>query len=479
MSCNGQQQQQDATFVINWLVNVSFWVDIILNFRTAIVDPKTDDSGSIKLVADWKVISLNYLKFWFWLDVLGSLPVTLIENAISGDQCGLTMIRTLRLNRLARLARLVKLLRLARLTHWNKMIARLRDAFAINPGHLRLVKLLLFVIVLSHCMACFLFLIVDFEQDFAINWASEFQIYVPGDKMYVLSCPPPLTDAQGNILPDSKTRVQYSEANQTGSMITECLQHDGVWLEEASSSVQYLASMYFTLTTLTTVGYGDITMRTTPELVYCILMMAIGASTFAVIVGSIESVLGKMDFRGQSFREQMEILDDFMHQENLPLDLRIRTRSFFEYDFNHSRDIPKSVEELSSTLRTEVALLLYNDLITSVPFFRNCGQEFLTEIIFFLKARTLCPGDILYEGSYFGENCVLGLDDHRNMTIRATTWCNLFALDQVLHTVALDGRGFDKMRRSSSGKQRARGFVLSQPVNVSAGWFTSGRRRKR
>ena len=36
----------------------------------------------------------------------------------------------------------------------------------------------------------------------------------------------------------------------------------------------------------------------------------------------------------------MEDLDDFMHQENLPLDLRFRTRSFFEYGFNHSREIP-------------------------------------------------------------------------------------------------------------------------------------------
>jgi hypothetical protein len=29
----------------------------------------------------------------------------------------------------------------------------------------------------------------------------------------------------------------------------------------------------------------------------------------------------------------MEDLDDFMHQENLPLDLRFRTRAFFEYGY--------------------------------------------------------------------------------------------------------------------------------------------------
>jgi hypothetical protein len=93
----------------------------------------------------------------------------------------------------------------------------------------------------------------------------------------------------------------------------------------------------------------------------------------------------------------MEDLDDFMHQENLPLDLRFRTRAFFEYRYNHSRDIPQSIEELSLSLRSEVALHLYNDLITTVPFFCNCGKEFLTDIILRLKAQTLSPGDYLYE----------------------------------------------------------------------------------
>ena len=32
-------------------------------------------------------------------------------------------------------------------------------------------------------------------------------------------------------------------------------------------------------------------------------------------------------------QERMEDLDDFMHQENLPLDLRFRTRAFFEYGY--------------------------------------------------------------------------------------------------------------------------------------------------
>jgi hypothetical protein len=63
-------------------------------------------------------------------------------------------------------------------------------------------------------------------------------------------------------------------------------------------------------------------MVTTTELVYAIIMMSLGATTFAVMVGQMAALLSKLDIRATAFKERMEDLDDFMHQENLPLDLR-------------------------------------------------------------------------------------------------------------------------------------------------------------
>jgi len=446
--------------VVLWFVDCCFWFDIILNFRTAILDPNADNLTQMQLVSDWKIIAKTYLKGWFWLDAVGSVPVQAIEQALSEGNCSLSALKTLRLNRLARLARLVKLLRLARLARWNRLITKAKDALSINPGHLRLLQFVIFVFVLAHLLACILYGMVEFQDGYSINWASEVEIVVPGSGLYVLACPSIVTDEKGDVAADSSTR--FIEENGVMTVRRECLQSDGMWRREAPPEVKYLISLYVTFTTLTTVGYGDITMRTTPELIFGIVMMALGASTFAVVVGNMAALLGKLDIRATAFKERMEDLDDFMHQENLPLDLRFRTRAFFEYGYNHSRDIPSSIEELSMSLRTEVALHLYNDLITTVPFFRDCGKEFLTEVILRLKAQTLSPGDYLYEageygdsmyflikgsvevvlddkngvfaelreGSYFGENCVLGLADHRPVSVRAMTWCNLFCLTQ-------------------------------------------------
>lgn len=77
---------------------------------------------------------------------------------------------------------------------------------------------------------------------------------------------------------------------------------NGDWVPEADPPIKYLVSLYVTFTTLTTVGYGDITMQTTPELCFAIIMMALGASTFAVVVGGRPSQPSASPMRANVYR---------------------------------------------------------------------------------------------------------------------------------------------------------------------------------
>ena len=54
--------------VVDSVVDVVFFVDIVLNFHTTFVGP----SGEI--VSDPKIIRMNYLKSWFVVDLLSCLP---------------------------------------------------------------------------------------------------------------------------------------------------------------------------------------------------------------------------------------------------------------------------------------------------------------------------------------------------------------------------------------------------------------------
>lgn len=58
----------------------------------------------------------------------------------------------------------------------------------------------------------------------------------------------------------------------------------------------YLTSIYFTVTTVTTVGYGDISgNQTSIEKVFCILMMALGVISFSYASGSLASIIQNYD----------------------------------------------------------------------------------------------------------------------------------------------------------------------------------------
>jgi predicted anti-sigma-YlaC factor YlaD len=73
--------------------------------------------------------------------------------------------------------------------------------------------------------------------------------------------------------------------------------------------VVYIASMYFVLTTFTTVGFGDINGVTIAERIYCIALMLVGAVAFSFAISSLSSMLSALDTRTAQLRERMATLN--------------------------------------------------------------------------------------------------------------------------------------------------------------------------
>ena len=53
----------------------------------------------------------------------------------------------------------------------------------------------------------------------------------------------------------------------------------------------YNAAFYFTVTTMVTVGYGDITAKNLGERIFCIFLMFFGVFTFTFGTGIIASII--------------------------------------------------------------------------------------------------------------------------------------------------------------------------------------------
>jgi hypothetical protein len=91
--------------VLNYIVDGTFLLDMILTFFTVTSDPKTGG-----YITDRRVIALDYLKSWFIIDLISILPLDKIMQNISVRMIGLT-----KFSRFARFARLIKFFRILRL----------------------------------------------------------------------------------------------------------------------------------------------------------------------------------------------------------------------------------------------------------------------------------------------------------------------------------------------------------------------------
>jgi len=70
----------------------------------------------------------------------------------------------------------------------------------------------------------------------------------------------------------------------------------------------YIFSIYFTVTTITTVGYGDISAHTTDERIYCIFLMITGVIAFSFSSGALASLFASYDTSQKKLLARIEVL---------------------------------------------------------------------------------------------------------------------------------------------------------------------------
>jgi|LauGreDrversion4_2_1035121.scaffolds.fasta_scaffold139012_3 hypothetical protein len=94
----------------------------------------------------------------------------------------------------------------------------------------------------------------------------------------------------------------------------------------------YIVSMYFVLTTFTTVGFGDINGVTVPERIFCLLLMLVGAVAFSFSISQLSTMLSHIDTRSAILRERIGTLNSIRRDYKLNFDLYHRIKSALKYD---------------------------------------------------------------------------------------------------------------------------------------------------
>ncbi|XP_055701558.1 serine-rich adhesin for platelets isoform X2 [Phlebotomus papatasi] len=156
----------------NCLSDTIFLIDIVVNFRTGIMQ----QDNAEQVILDPKIIAKHYLKTWFFLDLISSIPLDYIflifnQYIASSDFSESFQIlhagRALRILRLAKLLSLVRLLRLSRLVRY---VSQWEEVYFLNMASvfMRIFNLICMMLLIGHWSGCLQFL-VPMLQGFPSN----------------------------------------------------------------------------------------------------------------------------------------------------------------------------------------------------------------------------------------------------------------------------------------------------------------------
>jgi CRP-like cAMP-binding protein len=147
-------------FWIENFIDLSFFIDILLWFRTAYI---TED---MRLETSRKKIALHYLRTWFAVDTISAFPWDTLAYLIQKD----SEPGWLQIPRLLRLFRVLKIMSVLRVLRIKRNITRLEIRFRIKYGYLRMIWLLCFVVLIAHWGACLFYLFGELSGPKAQSW---------------------------------------------------------------------------------------------------------------------------------------------------------------------------------------------------------------------------------------------------------------------------------------------------------------------
>ncbi|XP_069041566.1 potassium/sodium hyperpolarization-activated cyclic nucleotide-gated channel 3-like [Lepisosteus oculatus] len=410
--------------VFNVVSDTLFLVDLVLNFRTGIV--KEDNT---EIILDPRAIKLRYLKSWFLVDFISSIPVDYIFLMVDLEtHVDSEVYRTARALRIVRFTKILSLLRLLRLSRLIRYIHQWEEIFHMTydlaSAVVRIVNLIGMMLLLCHWDGCLQFL-VPMLQDF------------PSDCWVAI-----------NDMVNVTWGVQYSYA------------------------------LFKAMSHMLCIGYGAQAPVGMTDVWLTMLSMIVGATCYAMFIGHATALIQSLDSSRRQYQEKYKQVEQYMSFHKLPADVRQRIHEYYEHRYQGKMfDEENILGELSEPLKEEIVNFNCRSLVANMPLFANADPNFVTAMLTKLRFEVFQPGDFiiregtvgkkmyfiqhgvvsiltrgnketkLSDGSYFGEICLL-TRGRRTASVRADTYCRLYSLsvdnfNEVLEEHPMMRRAFE------------------------------------
>ncbi|XP_031786211.1 potassium voltage-gated channel protein eag isoform X16 [Nasonia vitripennis] len=329
--------------VVDTIVDVIFFIDIVLNFHTTFV------GAGGEVVSDPKVIRMNYLKSWFIIDLLSCLPYD-VFNAFDHDEDGIgSLFSALKVVRLLRLGRVVRKL----------------DRY-LEYGAAMLILLLCFYMLVAHWLACIWYSIGRSDADAGVQYSWLWKL--------------------ANV-----TQSPYSYLWTNASTAPELV-------AGPSRRTMYVTALYFTMTCMTSVGFGNVAAETDNEKIFTICMMIIAALLYATIFGHVTTIIQQMTSATAKYHDMLNNVREFMKLHEVPKALSERVMDYVvsTWAMTKGLDTDKVLNYCPKDMKADICVHLNRKVFNEHPAFRLASDGCLRALAMHFTMSHSAPGDLLY-----------------------------------------------------------------------------------
>eukprot|EP01029_Cantina_marsupialis_P003769 TRINITY_DN137_c8_g1_i1.p1 TRINITY_DN137_c8_g1~~TRINITY_DN137_c8_g1_i1.p1 ORF type:complete len:1339 (+),score=389.76 TRINITY_DN137_c8_g1_i1:80-4096(+) len=353
---------------LDFLADSVFLFDIAINFRTAI---KKDGNYFF----DMKTISREYLKKWFWLDLFASIPTSYLMLLGANSASTAFLSRSGKLGKLLRTLRVFKLFRMFRLS---RVMDYIRTYTTVNPSLIRFFRIIGILIVMWHWIASGYWFIANTEG--LCDWQPDNSWSVAEQAEY----------------------YEWGSSDAVPNGFVNCATDWAPWklILEESFWTQYVHSFFWAIVVTTGVG-RDIIPQTNLETTFSILVIVTGVIMYAIIIGSLTSILQHKDMTNEIRAKKMETITEFMRFNRVPHYLQSAIKDYYTYLFSRQRKLDEKVfHDLNPALQMRLKITLSWESFMKVNIFKGCSPEVALSLIRRFGSAISVPGEhIVSEGS--------------------------------------------------------------------------------
>ncbi|EAS05020.2 cation channel family protein (macronuclear) [Tetrahymena thermophila SB210] len=288
----------------------------------------------------------NYLKSSFLIDLISLLPIFVHFHFVNGNT-GTTDFS---------FGKLLLLLCLLKMTQFSRTFNKIQERILLTPNttnFISLCKLLATMIFVCHLFAC--------------SWV---------------------------LL--GKIQINYNLNNQN-------------WLTKANLQDQpiqniYLHALYYSITTMSTVGYGDITPISEIELLWSLFSILMSSQMFAYSINTIGQLLREFSKKDQETQNKIYLINKYMIKKNVNKALKYQIREYLEYywqenDIDDSKQQENIInQQLSKQLREQLLMDSNRIILKDSPIFKhNFSSNVITKTLNIIQQLTCTPEEKIFK----------------------------------------------------------------------------------